>query len=91
MWVSSLLLGWGLRQKERMRDALLASGAVWTMHEHVARRLRNQVRKSCVWGAMRGQRAEGRMGKEDEKVGDEVGRVSVVDHQTRGIGCTRKG
>ncbi len=42
MWLSSLLLAYGLRQKERVRDTLLASGAVWTMHEQVARRLRLQ-------------------------------------------------
>jgi len=42
MWLVSLLLAWGLRRKERVRDALLQSGAVWTMHEQVARRLRQQ-------------------------------------------------
>lgn len=42
MWLSSLLLAYGLHQKELVRDALLASGAVWTMHEQVARRLRLQ-------------------------------------------------
>ena len=35
MWLSGLVIGYGLRQKERLRDQLLASGAVWTYHEAV--------------------------------------------------------
>lgn len=49
MWLSSLLLAWGLYKKEVVRDALLASGAVWTMHEAMARRMRFQV---CMEGAV---------------------------------------
>ena len=37
MWVSSLIIAYGLRQKERLRDHLLATGAVWTYHEGVRR------------------------------------------------------
>ncbi|KAG2486354.1 hypothetical protein HYH03_014935 [Edaphochlamys debaryana] len=39
MWLSALLISWALRQKEAVRDGLLARGAVWTAHEAVARRL----------------------------------------------------
>lgn len=39
MWLSSCVLAAGLRQKERLREALLAIGAVWTLHESVARRM----------------------------------------------------
>lgn len=35
MWCSSLVIAYGLRQKERMRDQLMATGAVWTYHEGV--------------------------------------------------------
>ncbi|GAX80861.1 hypothetical protein CEUSTIGMA_g8296.t1 [Chlamydomonas eustigma] len=41
MWLSSLVIAYGLRQKERLRDVLLASGAVWTHHEELARRMQN--------------------------------------------------
>jgi len=36
MWVSGLVIALGLGQKERLRDQLLASGAVWTYHEGVS-------------------------------------------------------
>ncbi len=36
MWCSSLVIAYGLRQKEKQRDLLLASGAVWTYHEQVS-------------------------------------------------------
>eukprot|EP00951_Prasinocladus_malaysianus_P034637 scaffold350755_cov39-Prasinocladus_malaysianus.AAC.1 len=39
MWSASLVLVMGLRQKEIMREELLAAGHVWTAHEHLATRL----------------------------------------------------
>ncbi|KXZ45871.1 hypothetical protein GPECTOR_50g665 [Gonium pectorale] len=39
MWGSGCLLAVALRSKERVRQALLARGAVWTAHAAVARRL----------------------------------------------------
>lgn len=39
MWLSSCVIVTALRQKERVRDALLAAGAVWTAHDAFARRL----------------------------------------------------
>ncbi|PNW87752.1 hypothetical protein CHLRE_01g000750v5 [Chlamydomonas reinhardtii] len=39
MWSSAGLVAAALRGKERVRDQLLARGAVWTAHEAVARRL----------------------------------------------------
>ena len=38
MWSSAGLVAAALRGKERVRDQLLARGAVWTAHEAVARR-----------------------------------------------------
>lgn len=38
MWLSGLVVVWGLARKEARRDALLARGAVWTAHEAFARR-----------------------------------------------------
>ncbi|GFH18381.1 E3 ubiquitin-protein ligase [Haematococcus lacustris] len=37
-----MLLALGLREKERVRSRLLATGAVWTAHENIARRLQGQ-------------------------------------------------
>ncbi len=39
MWCSGFVIAYGLRQKERLRDVLLATGAVWTHHENLARRM----------------------------------------------------
>jgi hypothetical protein len=39
MYAAGLALVYALRQRERLRDALAAVGAVWTAHEGLARRL----------------------------------------------------
>lgn len=46
MWLSSIILTVGLRQKERVREFLLRTGRVWTRHEFVARRM-NQEREAA--------------------------------------------
>ncbi len=55
------LLAVGLRTRERIRDQLLASGAVWTAHEALARRLQTagereseQQRLDAMSGGWRG-------------------------------------
>ena len=40
MWLSSLIIFYGLRQKELLRGRLLAANQVWTLNEQVARALR---------------------------------------------------
>lgn len=39
MWVSGLVICYGLRKKEQLRARLAASGQVWTAHEGAAREL----------------------------------------------------
>jgi len=47
MWCSSLMLVTGLRQKERIRETLLAAGHVWTAHENLAHRLASEAAASA--------------------------------------------
>lgn len=39
MWLSGLIICYGLRKKEQLRARLAASGQVWTAHESAAREL----------------------------------------------------
>lgn len=39
MWLSGLIICYGLRKKEQLRARLAASGQVWTAHENAAREL----------------------------------------------------
>jgi hypothetical protein len=39
MWVSGLIICYGLRKKEQLRARLAANGQVWTAHENAAREL----------------------------------------------------
>lgn len=39
MWVSGLIICYGLRKKEQLRARLASNGQVWTAHENAAREL----------------------------------------------------
>lgn len=43
MWISSLVVCWGLHQKEQLRASLQASGAVWTANEHLAQHVHQTI------------------------------------------------
>lgn len=57
MWGSSLVMSAALRQKERVRDTLLASGAVWSAHENVARRMGGRAEEQRMVDALSGEKS----------------------------------